>query len=357
MKFTSLILSSLALLLLSASCRPQATHQPVAAPAEPTGFSASQLDTLSAFLAKAGSSSLLLMAEGQPVYAWGKTDKRHTIHSIRKTILNALYGIKVAEGVIDTSMTIGQLALDDIAPALSEQEKGARIADLLKSRSGIYHNAAAVSEGMLEGKPERDHYKPGEHYYYNNWDFNVLGAILEQQTGKTLYQLFLEEIALPLGMQDYSGSWAEIDGEDAGAVIPDTDGYYQYERSKSHYPAQHFRLSARDMARFGQLYLNRGAWEGQQLIPASWIAASTKPYSITDTRYGIAYGMLWNVLLETENRKGGNFYHTGAGIHMLGIYPESNLVLVHRVDTEKDYHFQERDFYTMIRLVFAAKRE
>ena len=76
-------------------------------------------------------------------------------------------------------------------------EKSARVIDLLKSRSGIYHPAAAESEGMEESRPERGIHKPGEAYYYNNWDFNVLGAILEQKTGKNIYTLFAEEVANP----------------------------------------------------------------------------------------------------------------------------------------------------------------
>jgi hypothetical protein len=58
--------------------------------------------------------------------------------------------------------------------------------------------------------------------------------------------------------------------------------------------------------------------------------------------------MLWYV-------KGESFYHTGLGIHMLAIYPNSKMVLVHRVDTEHDFNYNKGDFYKMIGLVFDAK--
>ncbi|MTI33112.1 serine hydrolase domain-containing protein [Xanthovirga aplysinae] len=350
------ILTLLSLLIALVNCTPP-KHQFKYAAADTKGFSPQKLDTLSAFLEKAGSSGMLLMVDGKVIYEWGKTDRKHTIHSIRKPMLNALFGIKVAEGVIDTTMTLRELSIDDIEPSLSENEKNARIADLLKSRSGVYHDAAAVSKGMLYGKPERDEHKPGEHYYYNNWDFNVLGAILEQTTGKSIYTLFNEEIAVPLGMNDFQGVYTSIDGESEEFNIPDTDGFYQYENSKSKFPAYHFRLSARDMALFGQLYLNKGKWNGKQIIPESWIERSTTPYSVTNPDYGIAYGMLWNVLMKTENRKSRSFFHTGTGIHMLGVYPSSKLVLVHRVDTEKEYSFNQGDFYKMIDLVFGARMD
>ena len=109
------------------------------------------------------------------------------------------------------------------------------------------------------------------------------------------------------------------------------------------------------MALFGQLYLNKGVFNGQQIIPASWVETSTKPYSVTNPHYGIAYGMLWKVLMKTASRNSRSFFHTGAGVHMLGIYPESKLVMVHRVNTEEEYTFGEGDFYTMISKVWAAK--
>ena len=359
---TTALLTFVSLLTFSVSNCTQPKHRFKYAKPETLGFSSQKLETLSSFLSEAGSSAMILMVDGKVIFEWGKTDMRHTIHSIRKPMINALYGIKIAEGIIDTSMTLRELNIDDIKPALSEDEKNARIADLLKSRSGVYHDAAAVSKGMLHGKPARNEYKPGEHYYYNNWDFNVLGSILEQETGKSIYNMFKEEIAIPLGMHDYTGSYTSGDFENwednwKALSIPETDGFYQYEKSKSKYPAYHFRLSARDMALFGQLYLNNGNWEGHQIISKEWIKSSTKAYSVYSADYGIAYGMLWRVLMKTETRRSVSYFHTGVGIHMLGIYPSIKLVLVHRVDTEKEYSFNQKDFYKMIGLVFEAKMD
>lgn len=325
---------------------------------EEAGFDPHKLDSLAMYLEEVGSSGLMILVEGKVAFDWGETSRKHTIHSIRKAMLNALYGIKVAEGVIDTSMTIAELGIDDIFP-LTEKEKSARIADLLRSRSGIYHPAAAVSDGMLRGMPERGAHRPGEYYYYNNWDFNVLGAILEQQTGKSIYELFYEEIALPLGMKDFKGEYTSLDLDEADDEkeigFSDVDGFYQYESSKSKYPAYHFRMSARDMALYGQLYLQRGKWKGKQIIPENWIEASTKPYSVYNPDYGMAYGMLWDVLMKTERRSSRSFYHTGTGIHMLGIYPASELVLVHRVNTEGEYDFSDTEFFGMIDRVWGAR--
>ena len=347
---------SLLIFMLICSCNTTAYEYNYVEPEE-KGFSAEKLENLEKHLEKSGSSAMMVLVDGDVVFDWGETKKKHTIHSIRKALLNSLYGIAFYNGTIDTSATLKDLNINDIAPELSENELNARVIDLLKSRSGVFHNAAGVSKGMLRGKPVRDTYLPGEHYYYNNWDFNVLGAILEQETGKSLYELFYTQIAKPLGMHDYKGKYSSIDGESEDADIPETDGFYQYERSKSQYPAYHFRMSARDLALYGQLFLNRGNWHGDQIIPEKWIELSTKPYSLYNPDYGISYGMLWYVLMPGEHRKSKSYYHTGIGIHMLAVYPASNMVMVHRVDTEKEFNYNKGDFYKMIGLLWEAKVE
>lgn len=345
-----------ACLISMVACNTSSKYSFVHADPESKGYSSQKLLALQKHLESSGASSMLIMIEGELIFEWGETDKKHTIHSIRKALLNSLIGIAVADGKIDTTMTLRELGIDDIEPGLSEYEKDARIADLLKSRSGVYHHAAGVSEGMLRGMPERGTHQPGEHYYYNNWDFNTLGAILEQRTGESIYDLFKEQIAKPLGMLDYKGTYTSIDGESDDARIPNRDGFYQYENSKSKYPAYHFRMSARDLAIYGQLYLNSGTWNEKQLIPVDWIDVSTKAYSIYNAEHGLGYGMLWYVILPQKDTQRNSFFHTGAGIHMLGIYPDRDLVFVHRVDTEANHSFQRSDLIEMIGLLFDSNQ-
>lgn len=166
------------------------------------GYSLSKLNTLKSFLEKSGASSMMVLVDGDVIFEWGNTSEKHVIHSIRKPLIHSLLGIAVAEKKIDTSMTLKELNIDDIKPQLSDLESSARVGDLLKSKSGVYHLAAGMTKNMTENLPERDSYKPGEHYY-NNWDFNTLGAILEQQTGQSIYELFEKQIAIPLAMKDY----------------------------------------------------------------------------------------------------------------------------------------------------------
>ncbi|WP_214000755.1 serine hydrolase [Arsukibacterium sp.] len=315
-------------------------------------FNKNKLSELKQFLEQTGTSSMVLMRAGEVVFEYGDIHEKHTIHSIRKAMLNSLYGIYVERGVIDLNATLAELKIDDITP-LNTTEKTATLRQLLQSRSGVYLPSAATSEGMLAAMPPRGAHKPGEQYVYNNWDFNVAGAIFEKLTGESIYTAFLREIAKPLGMQNYNGTYTTIDDD---TVISDlkVDGFYQYEADKSAFPAYHFRMSAYDMALYGQLYENFGVWRGQRILSRDWIVQSTTSYSVTNSYMDFGYGMLWYVINANDKRPEQAFYHTGVGIHMLGVYPGSDLVFVHRVKTESDYEFDQQNLYKIIGRVFDA---
>jgi CubicO group peptidase (beta-lactamase class C family) len=158
-------------------------------------------------------------------------------------------------------------------------------------------------------------------------------------------------------MNHFNGEYSSIDIRNDRLEIPDTDGFYQYELQKSKYPAYHFRMSAYDLALYGQLFLNKGKWNDKQIISEDWINNSTKSYSMINTNIGIGYGLLWRILVPNEDRKTKSFFHTGKGIHMLGVYPASKLVFVHRVDTENDYDFPVSNLYKIISMVFDSKAQ
>jgi CubicO group peptidase (beta-lactamase class C family) len=231
----------------------------------------------------------------------------------------------VEEGNIDLEATLADLGIDDIPPSLTEAEKEATVRDLIMSRSGVYHEAAAEAQIMIEMRPERGSHAPGTFFYYNNWDFNSMGTIFEQETGTSIFEEFERRIAEPIGMQDFS-----VDS-----------CYYQFELDKSSHPAYHFRMSARDMARFGVLFEKGGLWNGNQIVPAAWIAESTTAYSVLHAESGVSYGYMWYVFpdgsLVADMVGAPGFYHTGAGVHALVIVPQLDLVVVQRYDTDGEW--------------------
>jgi len=227
-------------------------------------WSQDKLDAAAAYAKEIGSAAVLLLDHGEVVFSFGDTAGKYMCHSIRKPFLSALYGIYVAKGLIDIDTTLEELDIDDIPPSLTPAEKKATIRDLLMSRSGVYHEAGGEVQSMIDARPERGSHRPGTFFYYNNWDFNALGTIFEQTTGKRIFEAFDKEVAKRIGMVDFSPS----------------DCTYKFERSKSKHPAYFFRMSARDMARFELLYQKGGQWEGEQIVPEKWIRESTTIYPV-----------------------------------------------------------------------------
>ena len=220
-----------------------------------------------------GATGLVVVDNGRVVAEWGDTARNVNCHSVRKSLLSALYGIEASKGAIDLSATLADLNIDDRG-GISPAEKKASLSDLLKARSGVYHPAAYETASMQKKRPARGSHAPGTFWYYNNWDFNALGTIYREKTGRDIFQSFHDQIAVPIGMQDFR---------------PD-DCRYHHEKASDH-PAYLFLMSARDRARFGLLFMNGGRWKGRQVIPGEWVRESTTSWSKAGK--GIGYGYLW----------------------------------------------------------------
>jgi CubicO group peptidase (beta-lactamase class C family) len=330
-KRAAILIGSLCLVFLLISAEaPEAKDQKAGlkhvAP-EDVGWSSKKLEEAKAFAEKINSAAVMVLFDGKVFISWGNVGTKYHVHSIRKPFLSALYGIYWGRGKINLNATLEELNIDDIPPSLTKEEKMATVSDLLKSRSGVYHEAAAETRDMVGMRPLRGSHPPGTFFYYNNWDFNALGTIFEKMTGAKIFEAFKREIAEPIGMEDFS-----LD-----------DCQYSYEEKKSKHPAYNFRMTARDMARFGLLYQRKGNWNGRQIIPQDWIEKSTQAYSIVDEKLGVGYGYMWDVVkpgLGFSNilfdGKGG-FYHTGVGIHTLSVLPEHKIVYIYRYDTDGEY--------------------
>jgi CubicO group peptidase (beta-lactamase class C family) len=269
-----------------------------------------------------GSSAVMVIQHGIVVAEWGDTQKRMELASVRKSLLSALIGNAVARNQIDLAEPIGMLGIDDNAPSLTPEEKSASVGDLLKARSGVYHPALYETPSMAAQRPARGSHLPGSFWYYNNWDFNALGAIYLQKTGSSVFDALDREIAKPIGMQDYRPA----------------DGVY-FTGPASVYPAYPIRMSARDLARFALLYLHDGRWKDRQIVPAQWVHDCVKAYSRSD--YGPGYGYLWwtDFLDPTSPRTTvrlpeGAFFAWGAAGQYALVIPALDIVVVHRVNRD-----------------------
>ncbi len=280
------------------------------------GWDTAKLDEAQAYAKSIHSAAYMLIEDGTVVDHYGDISRRYMCHSVRKSLLSALYGIYFDKGKIDTAKTIAELGIDD-KDSLTGTEKQAKIIDLLKARSGIYHPAAYETRGMAAMRPARGSHKAGTFWYYNNWDFNTLGYIFRQETGEDIFEAFKKELASPLNMQDY-----ELH-----------HGYYHLEAEHSHFPAYPFRMSARDLARIGLLFEREGKWNGRQIIPRNWINESYQSYSEVNNLPGGGYGYMWWVLGDDFDEYGGGYTALGVGGQTITILPEQDIVFVNRTNT------------------------
>ena len=283
------------------------------------GWSAERLAEARGFAKELGPSAVVVVHRGALIAAWGDVDRRHAVQSVRKSFLSALIGIAVEEGKLDVNATLAQLGIDD-RPPLTRAEKQARVADLLTSRSGIYHGALYEHPSWKKRKPARGAHAPGTTWFYNNWDFNALGTIYERAAGTTLGDAFARKIAAPIGTEDFR--------QRDVAYLTRRSFTERMMKNESDHRAYIFSMTARDMARFGLLSLSDGRWNGNQVVPASWIRESTRAHADTGRRGG--YGYMWWVAPET-NELPAMYYASGAGGHRILIIPTLELVVVHQI--------------------------
>ena len=170
---------------------------------ETLGWSESRLDDAEDLAGRMGSDAVMVVDRGIMVWEHGTTAKNYVVQSCRKSFLSALYGIFVHEGTIDMGTTLEELGIDDLPPSLTSEEKEATLENLIMARSGVYHEAAAESQSMKDARPERGSHAPGTHWYYNNWDFNVLGTVFTQLTGEDIFEALYTRFAVPLQMQEF----------------------------------------------------------------------------------------------------------------------------------------------------------
>ena len=156
-------------------------------------------------------------------------------------------------------------------------------------------------------------FTPGTAFEYNSGNTLILGEIVRKTSGLSLDDFAEEYLFSPLGITSYQ--WTHC--RNAGEVTFASGGLY---------------LRPRDMAKFGQLFLQDGVWEGNRIISSEWIEASVKesiplPVSMRDRYHAYGYGYQW--WLETYNYGNINAYSArGWGNQYIVILPEANMVVV-----------------------------
>lgn len=264
--------------------------------------------------------TVIALQNGKMIFEEGNTQKLINCHSARKSITSLLIGIAAEKGYLQLDETLAELGIDESKNPLTEREKTATIKDLLMARSGVYLPAEAEVDYAKNNRPRRGQYKPGEFFFYNNFDFNVIGAILEQKTGMQIGQFMEEHLAKPLEMQEFSSSNVVYDSP---WPIPN--------ESKSDYPVFWIYMSARDFAKIGVLVTQNGKWKDKQIVSKNWIEKSTNDCTeFSDDMLKLnypfdAFGYSWWI-----NENNQTIWADGYGGQFLCIDKINNLVVLQR---------------------------
>lgn len=308
-------------------------------------------------LVEAGNTTCLIVTVGDDLlYLKGPSDRISYLASVRKSVLALLYGKYVEDGTVDLDATLEALAFDDIQ-GLLPIEKQATVKHLLTARSGIYHPASNEGDSR-EFAPERGSKEAGTYFLYNNWDFNAAGAVLEQVTGRNIYDIFEADLVEPLGFQDFRRRIHKKSGDS----------------ELSDHLAYHFHLSTRDMARLGYLMLRDGDWFGEQVVSADWarrIRSTVTPLdemNPEEVRQGdFAYGYMWWTYEGDDPRLAGCYTGMGAYGQFITVIPRLDMVIAHKTapsmgdrlkyeeDPDKISVLLE-DYLDMVRAVVDAKQ-
>lgn len=206
--------------------------------------------------------------------------------SVAKSFLSALLGVMLEEGKIESI----EDPVTRYAPGLEGTAyDGASIEDVLQMESGVKFNEdyfdfwsdinkmgrvlalGRSMDGFAAGLDETIA-EPGEAWKYVSIDTHVLSMVIRGATGRPIADLMSEHIIVPLGLE--REPYYVTDGYEAAFVLGGLN------------------LTTRDYARFGQMILRNGAWEGQQIVPAAWVAASTRPSARTEAGAS-QYGYQW----------------------------------------------------------------
>lgn len=248
-------------------------------------------------------------------------DVLHDMRSISKSVVALLVGQAVGRGEIDINAPVL-----DFYPALADLRRDGRehitLAHLLHMASGLAWSETASTYGTSANDETRLWWDanparyildrplvapPGTTWNYNGGHTVLLADVLEQRSGRTLIDLARTELFSPLGIT----SWEWRSGRHGKPLA---------------YAG--LRLTPRDLLRLGQLMLSKGAWQGRDVVPAAWVAATLQPSIATGSgplRYGHHW---WGGQLQRDGRSMVWIAGFGNGGQRLYVVPDLELTVV-----------------------------
>ncbi|MCY3970809.1 MAG: serine hydrolase [Acidobacteria bacterium] len=287
-------------------------------PADQVGLDADRLEqTIQDIGELEGLHGLLIARHGRLVaerYFRGSAGHRlHNLKSASKSVLSALAGLAVEEGVLELDQPIAEV-LSEAADLDDPRKQAITVRHLLTMTSGLestsfgnYGSWVASRNWVRAALARPLRAEPGTRFSYSTGGTHLLSASLARAAGQSTHDFAREHLFGPLGIR--RSAWAR-------------------DRQGVHMGGNNLSLLPRDMLTFGQLYLNRGRWGGEQLLPWQWVDRSTRPGLVGPRGRGRIYGGYGYLWWLRGSRERSAYIASGYGGQYIYVSPAEDLVVV-----------------------------
>jgi CubicO group peptidase (beta-lactamase class C family) len=283
------------------------------------------------------------------------------VASVTKSIVSTLVGIAVSEGDLTLDQTLSEL-LPSYADVMTSPVGAITVRQLLTMTAGLPEDGSGdprpsgsdwVAEIVQRGAASA----PGQGFAYSSVSSHLLAAVLTEATGLPLLTYAREKLFDPLGI-DTRPAFQPIlaPGKPNPVRAYDKAGFaWPRDPQGINIGYGSIKMSAQDMLKLGNLYLAKGAWEGEQLLPSGWVEDATSPTVSTANGFGGAhYGYQWWVTQAGEHPA---FAAIGYGGQIIEVVPDLRLVVVASTWIDDTSGFDSRTWETMIPMVLVPAFE
>jgi CubicO group peptidase (beta-lactamase class C family) len=258
--------------------------------------------------------SFMILRHGQVIAeGWWKpeaADKPHVLASLSKSFTSTAIGLAIQDGRLSLDDPVLKFFPADVPAKPSENLKAMKVRDLLTMSCG-HDTEPKIVGGAPTVKQFLAHpvlYKPGTHFQYNTLGSYTLSAIITKVTGQTTLVYLRPRLFEPLGIQN--PQWdSSSEGNSLG-------GYG-------------LKLCTEDIAKFGQLYLQKGKWNGKQLVPQAWVEQATTKQVLNDQESHAKIGIDWQqgYCFQFWRCTHNAFRGDGAGGQLCVVNPDQDMVV------------------------------
>jgi CubicO group peptidase (beta-lactamase class C family) len=322
------------------------------------------VDYLKQHAGRDGVRELVIVRNGRMVWKGEDIDKVHGIWSCTKSFTSTTLGLLIEDGkcTLDTPAK-------KFVPELAEHFPDVTLRHFTTMTSGYRAVGDEPKGSYLHGPSstpfqpfDKPLFSPGSKYAYWDSAMNMFGLVLTRAAGEPLETLFKRRIADPIGMNSKAWDWGAFATVD-GIVVNGGSGN----------SGKHITISAREMARLGHLFLNRGNWNGKQLISAAWIDAATSVQVPAETPLGHpesnidgrgVYGFNWwtNGVRPDGERlwpaaPTSAFAALGHNNNKLCVIPDWNMVIVRLGLDQNDVKISDAVWSEFVRLLDASRTD